>query len=355
MRRVIVIVFTLAVPFVARVDAQESGELKILKDADQVWASIASQFTAFVDAKPDRKVDQGAKSAQARGIAEAAKEFYSTYPGSFYVRAARKIEALATLDIVEVDPNRKQSALQVAAEFRANPIYPASDRHEVAIVMERRKLVEKFGGRMPVSNGPEMERIADLLHAEFGDLPENFHFYASVARGADKATARRMAARLLQWPAPDEAKAEASAIIERQNLIGRPLSLTLSTITGETIDLSQPSGKITIVLVWDARSPISLRLVGKIKKTLPADARVIYFSPYSTAQELTALSIQLDILGPLCHDRGTGRGTHAAALGLRRLPYVLVLEGTGKLIGFGPGEAIAAVIAEATGGTATNL
>jgi len=197
--------------------------------------------------------------------------------------------------------------------------------------------------------------MAETFHLEFGDLPESYYFYASVARSADMVTAARMAAKLLQWPAPADARADAQEIMDRQALVGKTLNLTLTAVDGTTVDLARQAGKLTILYAWDAKSPNSLGLVSAVKKTLPADAQVIYFSPRSARQELAAMKRQLEIPGPLCYESAAGEGAVALALKLRRMPCVFVLDRAGKLAAFGPAEGIAAAVAAASGAATTNL
>ena len=114
------------------------------------------------------------------------------------------------------------------------------------MLSERTQSRSKFGGKVFANNGPELELLADRLRQEFGDTPEVFNFYASVARSADMTTARGIATRLLERPANYEAKAEAQSILARDALLNQPLDVRVTTVDGQQIDLSQQVGKVTL-------------------------------------------------------------------------------------------------------------
>ena len=210
------------------------------------------------------------------------------------------MSAEAVLGLQGVDDEDKaheQSAKHIAKAFREDKKNPVEDRFEVATLAERTELRGKFGGKVYVNNGPELELLADKLRQEFGDTTEVFNFYASVARSADMGTARSVANKLVRAPNVNpEAKAEAGAILARHAQIGKTLDIILTTIEGQTLDLAQ-TNKPTVLFFWPASSPTS---VGRLKGSLPADTQVIYVSPGANAAQITEAKKHTRVPGAFC-------------------------------------------------------
>ena len=344
--------------------AQSSGKQDSKQDtADDAWLKVTTLATPITSAKtttsvtPDKitsspsltnssakktaaqiQTDRKQQANQFLQASQSAKDFYTNFPDHVKAGEAKKIEVLAALQGASSDDKAQgQSAIQLAQNYRGKSANAASDRFEVAVMAERLKLSVSSGGSLYENNPKELEKIADGLRREFGDMDEVHRFYASVARTADMDTAKRVAGELLQWPAPAEAKAEAQTILDRQNLVGQVLNAQWPTMDGKTFDLSQQTGKLTIVYVWStAGDEQGMGGLLGLKKTLPANTQMVYLALGGAADQLQALKDSAPISGTYCFEAINTASPARELLKVRHTPFVFVLNKAGKLTGFGP-------------------
>jgi len=302
----------------------------------------AKTTIADVQSAQSKQTDQYWQASQS------AKDFYTTYPNDLNAPAAKKIEVITALQgAPSNDQTKGQTAQQLAQNYRKSN--QVSDRFEVAVLAERQKLSSKSGGNLFVDSPKDLENMANSLHNEFGDIDEAYRFYASVARSADMDTANRVAGELLQWSAaPAETKAEAQTIRDRQNLIGQALNAQWPTMDGKTFDLSQQTGKLTIVYVWStAGDPQGMGGLLSLKKTLPANTQMVYLALGGAADQLQALKDSAPIPGIFCFEPINTSSPARDLLRVRHTPFVFVLNKLGKLSGFGPVSELSNLVAAA--------
>ncbi len=321
------------------------------KDPDQDWANVVTLVTpAAPHATPPGQqktpvqlaADQAQKVTVAIQAAQAAKDFYTTNPTHVNAPAAKKLEAVqGLLGVTDTDKSQEAAAQHVAANFCSDQSNSLSDRFEVALLSESVNARANLKGAQATA---ELQKIGDTLRKEFGDQPEVFNFYASVARGADLVTARAIASSLLQWPANPEAKEEAQSILTRDALLGKPLTLKLTTIDGQTIDLAQATGKTTILYfssLADANTNPFSNLNASRKK-VPATAQLVYIVGNATADQLQAIKKLATVSGAFCTDPNS---TISGQLQVRETPYIFVVNASGLLAGFGPLAEVGNVLA----------
>lgn len=319
------------------------------RNSDQDWANVVTLTTPAQSSQTppgqqktlsQANAQQAQKATVAVQVSQAAKDFYTTYPANVNAPVARKVEAVqALLGVTDDNKAQEASAKQTAAAYRADQGNAASDRFEVALLAEGVDARTKLKGTLDTENPVEAQKIADKLHGEFGNQPAVFNLYASIARSADMATARGIATSLTQWPANPEAKSEAQSILARDALLGKPLALKLTTVDSQSIDLSQPAGKITVLYFCSTNgtggNPFAG--LGAFKKTIPTTARVIYvLASANTADVQAALKNSKPVAGAVCVDAGDPSTSVAGQLQVRRTPYVFVVSSSGTLAGFGP-------------------
>lgn len=329
------------------------------RTSDGDWAALTTLTTPVQPVKASGQpsktptqvsLERQQRALQARQAAVAAKDFYTRHPTHVNAPVAKKLEALQALQAVtDGDPAYEVSAGQIASSYRANPGIPAADRFEVAALAERVAARAQLGGKVFGNSPAELEKIANKLHVEFGDIPEAYFFSASVARTADMETSDRMAGKILKSAAaPAEARAEAQSIQDRKRMVGTLLNVQLRTIEAKTVDLAQQAGKLTILYIWSSAAG-SEAMAGllPIKKSLPVDAQVIYVSLGASGEQVKALESNRPIPGPICIGGATTAGPLAAQLKVRHTPYVYILNRAGKLHGFGPAASLPALLATA--------
>ena len=313
--------------------------------ADQAWVDLTalhqSAATTVLTGEPKTAARGQAEQQRAqkfRQTAQSAKDFYTPYPEHPDAPQARKLEALAALQgTTKDDPVNASAALAVAQRYRTDPANRAENRFDVALLSERLQLSRRLDRPLFFNHPIELEKIATGLRREFGDLPGVHRFYASVARSADMRTADRIAQLEIASPAPAEVKAEARAILERRNLLGRPLNLAVPATDGTVVDLARHNDRPTVVFFYSAaNNPGSLVAPKRFLKTPVADCRWVYVAVNSTAPQVSAAKARAPFPGTHCALTAAEAAPLLDRLRHRHFPYVYVVNRQGLLTGFGP-------------------
>jgi len=142
-------------------------------NANQDWANLLVLTTA-VQTTPlppgqaktlaQAEAEKGQKAAAAVQAAQAAKDYYTSYPTDAHAPEARKVEAVqALLGVTDGNKAQEQSAKQIATAYRNDPTNSVSDRFDVAVLAERVDSRAILKGSLDVENAAELEKIAAKL------------------------------------------------------------------------------------------------------------------------------------------------------------------------------------------------
>lgn len=305
--------------------------------ADADWQALQSLLAPVVrdQDKPEKK---GAEEAAAnlQRAAEKAGEFQAKFPADSRLGAARKLEVTAALQAVQLGATEREAALARAEAYRKDKAHAAADRLDVALTVELMTASANRPGHNPRADGPSYEKIVDRLHGEFGDLDEVFKLYFTVARTSDSATAARIARKLLKLPIPTWAKVQAQALSDREDLLHRPVDLEITSVSGEKIDLKSATKQPVVLIFWDASAGTAgLAPLATIKSEVPASAKWLYLGIGDKSLAIADAQAQAPIPGTHCLlDQGL-RSRLARTLKVQHLPCAYVIDGQGKLSGFG--------------------
>lgn len=316
------------------------------RNATGDWSALIALTVRVPPATVGRKnaaqkaLEDQQKAQQSREAAAAARVFYTSYPTDPNAGLARKIEVRQSLlGVVNGESAQEASAQQIAAAYRSDLTNALDDRFEVALFAETVANRAKLKGGIDTQNASEREKIADKLRLEFGDIPAIHNLHASIARGADMATARRIAGNLMQSAsASAEAKDEARAILARDALLTKSLSVKLTALDGLSVDLSQPNGRTTVLYVctYGIGNTHQLSALRAAANTLPAGVQVIYLVLGANAEQAATIRSLAPTPGVFCSDVLKSESSAMHKLLVRRTPYVFVLNPAGILTGFGP-------------------
>lgn len=317
------------------------------KNADEEWRVVQTLASAPAPSSPSAHTaaavhaNQEQKVQNARQLAQSAKEFRTSFPNHPNAPEARKLEALATLRGVRTNDSAYETlARDTAKAYREDDRIRLADRVEIAMLAERTAVRGKFGGAVFANNGPELELIVDRLRKEFGEKPEVFDQYLAIARTADMNTSRSLAVKLVQSPASPSARAEAQSILDRFSLLGKSPDVPLRLMDGSDARLTQPGDKPTLLFFWPASGP---RLSSRFMRALPRDARILHSIPGATTAQVDAARRAARIPGTFCLDAAPS-GRAGGELRIQHLPYVVAIDRSGKLAGYGPISATESVL-----------
>lgn len=271
-----------------------------------------------------------------RQTAISARQYYSSYPQDKNAGQARKIEALSLLRAAaHTDADRGQGAVSVAQSFRDNRSNPTNERFEVAALMERQKFALANSGRFLSSDSLHHEKIAESLQAEFGNTPEVFSFHLGVVNTADFETAGRVARKIVQSSAPTPMKVEAQTSLDRYALVGAKLDRRLRTDSGLEVGLGEV-GKTTIIYVWSPEQGVShFGALATQARTVPKDCRWVYIAVRSKTGPFNVFKNQAPFPGIHFYEPPADWGGLSQLLKIRHTPYVYIIDGTEKLVGYG--------------------
>jgi hypothetical protein len=289
-----------------------------------------------------------ARAQQHRAVAQAAKAFYSTNPSHPKAEEARKLEVISALEgIVFRDRVHEKAAIAAATAFRNDRSRPLADRLAVAHQLESREISKQTLGRPWYGHAPKAEMMLDRLRAEFGESPLVWSRYADLARRAECDAGRDVALRVIQAAGADEnSKQAARRVLERYDLVRKPLDLPLTPTTGRTTTLGQVAGKTTVLVVWDgARQPEGPPGLQDFRKNPRPNTQWVYLSVGAIAALPKGTKGAALPPGLMCADAQGWRSPAVQKLKLGELPCVFVLDEKKQLSGYGRVDEVPALLA----------
>ncbi len=291
------------------------------------------------------------QKARARQAAQSARDFYTQNPQHPKAAAAKKLEALAGLQSLQLgDTADAPAAKERAQAYRSDPTQPAKDRYDIALALELAALPRTLKGQGLIDDGDAYEQLADALPREFPDLPEAYNLSLSLLRTADHATALKVARKLAkQKKVPDFIQLEAQQTLDRNALLGQTLDLALTSLQRQTLALKTLTGQPTVLYIWSTLSgPSDLALLAPFKATLPAKTTWIYLAFGKTFPPMAEVQAQAPFYGTYCFEPTGFASPIAQRLHVSQAPYVYVFDRQAKLSGYGRVEDLPTLLAAAS-------
>lgn len=330
--------------------------------ADQAWTHLNTLSRAAGESKVTKigivaanrdeankvKAEREQRAQKFRATAQSAKDFYTQNPTHPKAIEARKLEALAGLEgITPTDKTHQRAALATATAFRTNKAYSVADRFAVAHAMESREIARKLPGHPWFTNPVLAEAMLDRLHLEFGNQPEIWGSFLSLAQNTYCDAGRDVAHRVVQSPhAPEHTKAAARKLLERYALVRKPLDFPLSPTQGKPTTLVELAGKTTVVCLWDGlKHPEGPPGLHNFKKNPSPNTTWVYVSVGSPAALQKGGRSNAAPPGTTCIEPLGWKSPVMAKLKVTQLPYVFVLDEKKQLSGYGRIDEIPALIA----------
>ena len=128
-------------------------------------------------------------------------------------------------------------------------------------------------------------------------------------------------------------------------LVGRRLTSSVTTLDGKSIDLGRLSGSPALICVWSTTNPGTIEALAKVPPGQIKNFQVLYFAPGANAEQLKALQTTPGAPGILCYQPIGAKRRLTDELRVQQLPYVFVLNGSGVVVGYGPADQTAALLA----------
>lgn len=258
----LIVSFSLLAPALAPAQPGNSGNTPAVAKAaaDEAWGRIASLDA--VGQRGQRTAPTTVEQAQAsvsgyaqqqKAVAQTAREFQVAHPSDERVPQAKKIEVTGLLRAAwPPSGDDDKVALQRASAFAADGSNPDKDRFEVMALALAQDYRLRHRGATIDGEARALEQTAELLRAQFGDIPEVVKYQLTVADAGDPATGQRVAQQVLDSAAPPELKRQAQTLIERHALIGSRPNISLRETGGRLVNLRQ-AARPMMLYVWSAR------------------------------------------------------------------------------------------------------
>lgn len=310
--------------------------------ADAAWLNVTAQTSAARTAVAAPKTADQAKvvaqqyATQQKSAAQSARDFYASFPSDPRAPQAKKLEATSLLNSAWPLPDDKgRAAFQTANAYAIDKTNSAKDRFEVSALLAAQQFKARTNGRALASDAVAAEKVADVLFAEYGPIPESFDYYLKAADTADPEASARLASKVTNSTASLAQKKQAQVVIDRYALVGKPLTISLQDIAGKSVDL-RPAGKITVIYVWSAKhGGADWAALGRARQAAPANTDWICLALDTTSAELAAAVAKAP--AKLTHSllAQDQRVAVMKSLKVRRVPFVYVVEARGTLATYG--------------------
>jgi hypothetical protein len=304
---------------------------------EEDWAAIVA-----LDAGPPKKPTS---REEARLFARAhfqrhrlaVEAFLAKYPSDLRAFDARLRLAslLAAEGKMDENPKKVEEAFQLLAELEKTPGVPQEKRATAGFQRLSLYLQSQRG-----STDRSREAVVNAARGFVARYPGDRRgprLLVEVATVCDDApTLKRQLLHEAQRLTTEEAlKLRIADDLKRLDLLGRPLDLRLTTISGAPLDLASLRGHVVVIIFWSADSPHSLLWLRNFRvlwDKLPKDRlRVITVSLDTDRKLLGEKLAELPASWPTHFDGKGWESPLARSLGINALPTVWILDKKGVL------------------------
>jgi thiol-disulfide isomerase/thioredoxin len=313
-----------------------------------LWRAIRSANQALGDTEP-YSADVETALRPRRRLLELTRVYLTVYPGGRRRDEVVRLELkalfeIATLSGGDFEPLRKQ-----VGEYLAHPLSEAT-LHEAAYWQICCDRLARAAATSQPSSAPMADADAALL-AAYRDyigryprsryVPQMVTELFGVAAAAEDLDEQRRLVELLGHEFKDHAVTRLlTAQLARREAVGAPFSLAFQAADGAEVDTARWQGRPVLIVVWAGFCARCRTCVPDIEafRAEHAELRVIGVNLDGSEKEMTAACHDLNLAWPQFNDGMGWANRFARRWGVRRLPFVFVVDRGGRLAGFGAAE-----------------
>jgi thiol-disulfide isomerase/thioredoxin len=186
--------------------------------------------------------------------AQKAKDFYSKYPDHQMAARARQMEFALVRESVKLGNTNQIARLdELETQKLKEPNLPEEERFALRAQQLQRRIDVKQQESTTASLN-EMEKGVRELQKEFPGREEINSLLLAVAQGRleqdEPDKARQIAQEVLKSNAEKNETDEATSLLKRLDMLGKPLALKYTALDGRQIDVQQMKGKVILVDFW---------------------------------------------------------------------------------------------------------
>lgn len=164
-------------------------------------------------------------------------------------------------------------------------------------------------------------------------------FEDALQRG-DRGAMQAAVAHLEEYFPAHAGTAEVRGAWQRESGVGQPLRARLRLLTGKDVDTADYAGRPLLIVVWAGYDEVARQRVAEIERhrRVHPDVQVLGVSLDEGAEATRAAADTLAIDWPQSNDGLGWGGEFVRAWGVRRIPWVFVLDRAGRLLGSTDGD-----------------
>lgn len=307
-----------------------------LSPADEAWLDVrAANFTG--DTSKQVPTDAVARKAAIRQQAERfllaadrANKFHTTYPEHPKADEARAIEVQALLNAVRAGDATLDGRLTHTVEtLRADSRVPVKTKAKAVAMYSFHTALR--GKKTSAERLLAIEETARTLTADFPTEPQGYESLLTVAHSTDdEKTSRKIAQELLKAPSGETVKQGAKKLVERLDLLGKPVDVELDAANAKSAAAARKSGQPTVIYTWATWSQSSIDMAAALKKR-GVKGNVIALNVDTDTTAAAALAAKEALIGTAVYDERGMEGSLAQRFKVRTAPQVIIVDSAGKI------------------------
>jgi hypothetical protein len=219
----------------------------------------------------------------------------------------------------------------LVAEVTADPGLTIDEQFNVASLAAHLPLFTEVFPSESIRLGT-IEATDRALIAQFPSSPQSYRELLILAKDCGDAQASEIAGYLAKVGISDDVKLGAAQILEREALLGKPLSSVLSQSTNPSVQPPASAGGITILYVWTLANPACVYTAQEIQTLAQPGASIIGLCLDSNLAGAQAFAAAQSLPGFLIYDAAGPNSAIAKALFLDGDCIVVVANKAGLIV-----------------------
>jgi len=293
--------------------------------ADAAWNQLSAAYQTTISATggPPNGISITAKPSIQ--CADQAKDFYSRFPGRPQAAQARKMEILLLANAIYSGDTTSLSRITAASQaFSSDVTIPGAYRAEAEAAFEFSQANTQ--GKSANDAAAALEAVARSLIRDYPDQAPGYLSLLTQALQRDNATARTMAAEVVNSPAPENVQADARRLMNRLDLVGQRIDKVLGPALNQDAKAGWQEGKPTLIYFWASWSPDSLALGQMLAGRKLSAVNLVGICLDKNAASAAAVAATLQLPGQLIYVHGGMDDPLVVHLGAAGTPLVYLTD-----------------------------
>lgn len=306
--------------------------------ADAEWAALKNavrqnRLTPAAPASGGKSLPLSSAQQAARHLDEAnqLRDFRARYPLHPAAKESKQLEAVAlAFAALKGDTSQDLRRTGLVDELRGDPKLPATQRYE-AVAWSKQVALARQKPATKAALLAAHESIGRDLVREFPAVSTGYASLLGVARDSDPTRGRALAQDLQGMSgAPPALRAEATELLVRLDLIGKPLA-PLFTGTGAAVPATRTGAKVIVLYTWAGNHKASLVLAGRLAQGAPGWVQFVGICLDQDTARARQTAEQEKLPGTHYYEAQGSAGALARALHMQHPSMVFLVDAGGVI------------------------